>query len=126
MKYLLLLLLCTTFISHAIIIRPDTPAVQYQISDGQYPSVIDLTYLTGTLINQQWIVTAAHGAAYLPAQQKVMIGGNQYQVDYIIVHPDYDENNLSHDIALLKLDRNVTGVKSTGIYRDTDEKSQHV
>ncbi|PKI15869.1 TonB family protein [Colwellia sp. 12G3] len=127
MKYLLLLLLCTTFISQAIIIRHDTPAVNYQVSDNQYPSVINLTYLTGTLINQQWILTAAHGTPYLPAQQKVIIGGNQYQVDYIIVHPQYNQqNNLNHDIALLKLDRKVTGVTSTAIYQNNDEKLQHV
>jgi len=126
MKYLLLLLLCTTFISQAIIIRHDTPAARYQVANDEYPSVIDLTYLTGTLINEQWILTAAHGTPYLPAQQQVTIGGNQYRVEYIIVHPDYNTINLSHDIALLKLDRKVVNVKSTNIYQGTDEKSQHV
>ena len=126
MKYLLLLLLCTTFISQAIIIRHDTPPEHYQVSNNQYPSVIDLTYLTGTLINEQWILTAAHGTPYLPAQQQIKIGDNQYRVEYIIVHPDYDINILSHDIALLKLDRKVTGIQSTDIYQGSDEKNQHV
>jgi TonB family protein len=126
MKYLLLLLLCITFVSQAIIIRHDTPPANYQVTNNQYPSVIDLTYLTGTLINEQWILTAAHGTPYLPAQQQIKIGDNQYRVEYIIVHPDYDTNNLSHDMALLKLDRKVTNVKSTGIYLAADEKSQHV
>jgi len=126
MKYLLLLLLSASFISKAIIIRHDTPPDQYQVPESQYPSVVNLTYLTGTLINEQWILTAAHGTPYLPAQLKVMISGNEYQVDYIIVHPDYDRNNLSHDIALLKLDRKVTGVESTNIYQNDDEKAQHV
>jgi TonB family protein len=126
MKYLLLLLLCSTFISQAIIIRHDTPPAHYQVTKNQYPSVIDLRYLTGTLINEQWILTAAHGTPYLPAQQQVNIGNAQYRVEYIIVHPDYDTNILSHDIALLKLDRKVTGIQSTDIYQDSDEKSQHV
>ena len=122
MKYLLLLLLCTTFVSKAIIIRHDTSPEHYLVSENQYPSVIDLTYLTGTLIHEQWILTAAHGTPYLPGQKKLTIGGNEYHVEYIIVHPDYSTTNLSHDIALLKLDRKVTGVKTTNIYQDNNEK----
>jgi len=126
MKYLLLFLVFNAFTARAIIIRHDIPPAQYQVPSSKYPSVINLKHLTGTLIDEQWILTAAHGTPYMPSQQKVHIGGNKYQVDYIIVHPQYDENNLSHDIALLKLDRKVTGVKSTDIYHGDDETAQHV
>jgi TonB family protein len=126
MKYLLLLLLCKTFVSKAIIIRHDTQPEHYQVSENQYPSVIDLTYLTGTLIHEQWVLTAAHGTPYLPSQKKLIIGGNEYHVEYIIVHPEYSSTNLRHDIALLKLDRKVTGAISTSIYQDNNEKNQHV
>jgi TonB family protein len=44
----------------------------------------------------------------------------------IVPHPEYNKNNLSHDMALLKLDRPVSTVTSTGIYTLEDEKSQHV
>lgn len=126
MKYLLLFLAFSAFTANAIIIRHDTLPAQYQVSNTKYPSVINLNYLTGTLIDEQWILTAAHGTPYMPSQQKLNIAGNEYQVDYIIVHPQYNQNNLSHDIALLKLNRKVTGIKSTVVYQRNDEESQHV
>jgi hypothetical protein len=115
-----------SFYSHAIIIRHDVNPEKHQIKQAQYPSVIDLNFLTGTLIAPQWILTAAHGTSYMPGKQEVIINHQKYYVEYIIEHTQHNKNNLNHDIALLKLDRPVLNVASTDIYTLADEKSQHV
>ncbi len=112
--------------SNAIVFRHDVKPEQYQVTQTQYPSVVDLKFLTGTLIAPQWIITAAHGTPYMPGKQQLVINQQKYYVEFIIEHPEYNKDNLSHDIALLKLDRPVLGVESTNIYTLTDEKNQHV
>ena len=71
----------------------------------------------GSIIDRQWILTAAHCAAdnegtpATPQQMLVEIGttrlqeGVQLDVAEVIVHPDYtsDWRGLEHDVALLKL-----------------------
>ena len=110
----------------AIVIRHDVDPEKYQVRQAQYPSVVDLTFLTGTLIAPQWVLTAAHGTPYMPSRHEVIINQQKYYVEFIIEHPDYNKDNLNHDIALLKLDRPVTNVASTDIYAAADEKHQHV
>jgi hypothetical protein len=62
-----------SFYSHAIVMRHDISADKYQVKHAQYPSVVDLNFLTGTLIAPQWILTAAHGVPYMPSKQTVSI-----------------------------------------------------
>lgn len=123
---LTILLFLLTFNCQAIVIRHDVVPDMYQVKQTQYPSVVDLNFLTGTLIAPQWILTASHGTPYMPGKQEVTINQQKYYVQYIIVHPDYNKDNLDHDIALLKLDRPVVDVVSTSIYSLADEKGQHV
>lgn len=115
-----------TMSCNAIVMRHDVEAEKYQVKQTQYPSVIDLKFLTGTLIAPQWILTAAHGTPYMPGKQELVINQQKYYVEHIIEHPEYNQDNLSHDIALLKLNRPVSNVNSTNIYTLTDEKNQHV
>ena len=70
----------------------------------------------GSLINRQWIVTAAHcvyGRSLIPSSFTIEIGGhnlnsiNSWQIsrngDTIKIHPSYNPNTLANDIALIKL-----------------------
>ncbi|WP_299081200.1 TonB family protein [uncultured Paraglaciecola sp.] len=115
-----------SFYAHGIVMRHDVSQSQYQVDQSQYASVIDLHFLTGTLIAPQWVLTAAHGVGYMPNRQKITIKQQTYYVEFIVQHPEYNKDTLVHDIALLKLDRAVTNVASTDIYTLDDEKSQHV
>jgi TonB family protein len=129
MKFLASLTLASllfSFYSNAIIMRHDINPEKYQVDQAQYPSVIDLNFLTGTLITPQWILTAAHGTLYMPGNQEVIINKQKYYVEFIIEHPKYNKDNLNHDMALLKLNRPVLDVVPTDIYTLADEKNQHV
>ena len=123
---LTIIALLFSFYSNAIIIRHDIDPEKYEIKQAQYPSVVDLNFLTGTLIAPQWILTAAHGTPYMPANQEVIINQQKYYVQHIIEHPKFNKNNLNHDVALLKLNRPVFDVTTTDIYSVEDEKSKHV
>jgi hypothetical protein len=115
-----------SFYSHGIVMRHDISPEKYQVKQTQYKSVIDLHFLTGTLIAPQWVLTAAHGTPYMPGKQEITINQQKYHVESIVLHPEFNKDNLSHDIALLKLDRPVNNVASSSIYTLADEKSQHV
>lgn len=73
----------------------------------------------GSLIHQEWVVTAAHcvtdseGNVYAPAEVRVVLGEHRrnvsegaeqtIQITQVIVHPSYDSGIYNNDIALLKL-----------------------
>ncbi len=83
------------------------------------PESFDGQFCGGALIDESWILTAAH-CVYNPAQKKwkapgevdVVLGvhdlhrdsGDRIEVKRIIGHPDYDPVSMDGDIALLELD----------------------
>lgn len=96
------------------------PAVKYSIpwqvglaSDG---NVLDCG---GTLVNNQWIVTAGHclyqsGVVtaymgfYFMKDIKTPSKRTAIKASKLIIHPNYNDNNRANDIALLKLLKPVT------------------
>lgn len=65
----------------------------------------------GTILNNRWILTAAHclkttaaeSIEVLVGTQTLVSGGSRIKVEKIIIHPDYRSNTKDSDIALVKL-----------------------
>lgn len=105
-----------------IVIRHDRPDSLYRALGERFPSVARIGRRgDGTLITPRWILTAAHVA--LGAERAgitVAVGGRDYAIERVVVHPDWRELG-PHDIGLMLLREPVTGVTPVGFYRGSDE-----
>jgi len=86
----------------------------WQVSIRQIGNIGATHFCGGTIINENWVMTAAHCCAgQTPHFMHIVAGGiklNSYEfeeetrdVDNIIRHPEYDSQGLTNDICLLKL-----------------------
>ena len=100
------------------------------ISESQMlPEVCDRTDGMGSLIAPQWILTAAQVAVDISVTSAIAFTGKRYTVQQIVIHPEFCHWNeatrqATNDIALLRLDRPVEGVKPLLLHRKMDELGQ--
>nr|XP_005289549.1 anionic trypsin-1-like [Chrysemys picta bellii] len=88
----------------------------YECSPHSQPWQVSLNvgyhFCGGSLITDQWVVSAAH-CWYYPDSMQVILGDHNIQVfehtehlmriETIVWHPSYDYQTLDHDIMLIKL-----------------------
>lgn len=97
----------------AIIRRHDRDDKRYLALGVKYPAVVQVGGATGTLVANQWIITAAHVAHNIsPFERQVKLDGQRYEITGCFTHPAWQpgEEPNSIDIGLVRLNRKVNGV----------------
>lgn len=124
LRIVLILLVCTAQSGKTIIIRHDTNVADHIALAERYPAVCHFPDGEGTLIDTEWVVTAAHVALGLRRVQErgqsvtVMCAGMIYHIDTIVVHPEF--RPINHDIALVRLQNPVKSVTPVPVCTSVD------
>lgn len=117
---------------HSIIRRHDQPDSLYLELGRGHSTLAHLNIPTpqgagdgeGTLIAPGWILTAAHVGIELKPGHPITVGGADYAVDSVVLHPDWVDG--PHDLALVRLARPVECIPPARLYRDSAELGQDI
>jgi len=76
----------------------------------------------GTLIDRQWVLTAAHVAAGLSSTSIAEIAARAYPIAQIVLHPQWHRDaDVRVDIAMVRLAQPVEGCAPVRLYTGVDE-----
>jgi len=130
--FLLAIVLSTT--SEAIVVRGDVQTLASVVDEKDYPEVVPILggRAAGTLINERWILTAAHVGQIVAissnSDRDLTINGLARQVDQVFLHPSWNDEQVGEhdviDLALLRLDQPVSNAQVAPLYRGSAEEGQ--
>ena len=110
----------------AILIRHDRADQQYRALGARFPAVSSFGRAgAGTLIEPDWVLTAAHVVAGMQPGVTIPFGDVRYSIGRIVLHPEWKDGG-ARDIALVKLTTPVAGVSPMAIYTRSDEAGQAI
>tara|TARA_R110000772_G_scaffold75022_6_gene163117 strand:+ start:243 stop:992 length:750 start_codon:yes stop_codon:yes gene_type:complete len=124
----------------AIIIRHDMADSRYIVNELDFPQLFflhtrfDNKVCMATLISEQWAITAGHCTVETPLGETLSAGepyqvslvGQIYTVDKLVLHPGFlhPQQSKAVDMALIRLDRVVSGISPIKLYQAGDEQNQ--
>lgn len=130
MKWSFLILLVFSFSSSAIIMRHDIDESKYLEFAKDNKSIVtfygnykdkEIVEGTGTLIAEDWVITAAHVANYLLINGKVRFKDSYYKINKIVKHPEWKDKQFPNDIALVQLQSTIPNSETVALYDKEDE-----
>jgi len=112
-----------------MIIRHDVDDAKYLDLGNKYSSSVAYIHgCAGTLVADDWILTAAHCVQGRAEKLFYVSHCNQeYRIVKTVVHPEYGSvGDGRHDIALIQLEEEVENGKPAKLYEINDERGQPV
>lgn len=115
--------------SLALVIRHDVADAQYLNLGATFTGVGQVIGNagngSGTLIADNWVLTATHVTRNNP-NLRFVVGGNTYTAAQVVEKPGYASNDLpnGNDIALVRLSSAVVGAQTYGLYTQQNELGQ--
>ncbi|NMH58971.1 S1 family peptidase [Alteromonas ponticola] len=133
MRWMYFLIFIIALKAHAIVIRHDVADKNYLFAAQTDSSTVTFYGIykgekivegTGTLIADDWIVTAAHVANYLSPGGKVEFKNTSYKIEKVVCHPRWQDKKYPFDIALIKLFTPIKSATIAKLYFADDEAGQ--